>query len=229
MPTTYYMDFNNNTEQTWTMGVYQTLPTSPGLESVSWKQTRVPRHGSSGVKWDITYNVMLGKYQQTGGIGVYKGEQKLSADLGTAWEIVYQDDVQQLQSMGDAAPGQIIIWNHSNRLAYPGFGMSGSGAVYKKDTLSGSSAQFIVKPTYWVALFNQIVLGEVISSNIVVGPLEIKFVEQLNRATLTASVVGSSIRLDLQYSEALSTSVYEIEQRLAAVQQFRPLIEGDQR
>lgn len=50
MPT-YYVDFANQTDRTWTMSVYQTVPGSIGLKSVSWKQTTVPKQGESGVEW----------------------------------------------------------------------------------------------------------------------------------------------------------------------------------
>jgi len=35
--------FNNQTDRTWTMAVYQTLPNSKGLDSVSWKQVTGPQ------------------------------------------------------------------------------------------------------------------------------------------------------------------------------------------
>jgi len=35
---TYYVDFNNQTDRTWTMVVYQTLPDSVGLDSVGGKK-----------------------------------------------------------------------------------------------------------------------------------------------------------------------------------------------
>ena len=84
----YYVDFNNDTPQTWTMAVYQTLPSSIGLESVSWKQTTVPQSGASGVAWDVLYNVAIANYQQIGGIGVYKASQTLKAELGSSWELL---------------------------------------------------------------------------------------------------------------------------------------------
>src|SRR5579859_4044839 len=139
----YYVDFNNGTQQTWTMAVYQTLPNSIGLESVSWKQTTVPHSGSSGVKWDILYNVAIANYQQIGGVGVYKASQTLNAELGSSWDCVFKDNVQQLVPSTGSVPGDsILINNTSGNLANLGIGMSGQGSVFKKGVVSGASAQF---------------------------------------------------------------------------------------
>ena len=46
---TYSVNFINNTPSLWFMSVYQTLPNSIGLDSVSWQQTAVPTSGNSGV------------------------------------------------------------------------------------------------------------------------------------------------------------------------------------
>ncbi|MEZ4294097.1 MAG: hypothetical protein R3B70_03905 [Polyangiaceae bacterium] len=212
--TTYYVDFNNQASQTWTMAVYQELPNSIGLQSVSWKQSTAPVGGSTGVSWEESYNVAIADYKQEGGRGVYKASQTLKAALGTAWEIAFEDNVQQLRPVGTTTPGQILINNKSKRLANPGIGMSGQGSVYKRDVVDGASAQFLVTPTYWVGLFNNVILGEVISSNVIVGPLQIKFPSGMNRATLDATMDGSSILLSLTYSSALMTQSFVVQERL---------------
>lgn len=220
----YYVDFNNRTTETWTMAVYQELPNSIGLDSVSWKQSTAPRGGSTGVSWSEYFNVAIADYRQTGGIGVYKASQTLDADLGTAWDIVFQDGVQQLIETGTTTAGQILITNKSNLLANPGIGMSGQGSVFKREMVSGASAQFSVKPTYYVGLFNKVQLGEVISSNVIVGPLKIVFPAGQNLATLDATMDGANINLKLSYSNAgleadstsLTMSRREINRRLAA-------------
>ncbi len=211
---TFYCDFSNQTTKTWTMCVYQTLPDSIGLDSVAWKQTTVPHSGFSGVTWDETYNVAIANYQQTGGIGVYTAAQTLSTELGTSWDIVFKDGVQQLVSSGTTTPGQIIINNKSNELANPGIGMSGQGSVYKNNALSGSSAQFKVTPTYWVGLFNSLQLGEVISSNVIVGPFQLTYNQGMTRAIVTATESGSSINVDIKYSQSMSFSMEQVQRQL---------------
>lgn len=217
----YYVDFNNNTSETWTMGVYQELPGSIGLASVSWKQTTVPQMGESGVEWSVDYNVTIANYKQIGGIGVYKASQTLEASLGSVWDCVFENNVQQLRlGSGSTSPDSIQIRNASNQLANLGIGMSGQGSVYKPDVVGGGTAQFQVTPTYYVGLFNKLVLGEVISSNVVVGPLKLVFPSGLNCATVTARMDGANIRLSITYSQASSVS-YEVTKRLRGIQKER--------
>lgn len=222
MATTYYADFVNDTDRTWTMAVYQTLPTSIGLESVSWQQTTVPQSGESGVSWEVTYDVVIANLVQIGGKGVYKASQTLPATLGSSWQIVFRDGVQQLVPGATPVAGdQILISNDSGFSANPGIGMSGEGAVYQPDTLSGSDAQFLVEPSYYVGLFNDVQLGEVISSNVVVGPLQLQYPDGLNLATLTAKLNGQNIVLTLTYGAAFTTSLERVEKRLHSLQSAR--------
>lgn len=219
---TYYCNFANQTDQTWTMGIYQTLPSTPGLDSVSWQQTSVPQSGFSGVSWSVTYNVVLGGYQQTGGIGVYTASQTLPTILGTAWNIVFQDDVQQLQAAGTASqPDEILIYNHSGLVANPGIGMSGQGSIYKQGVVGNAEAQFTVTPSYWAALFNQVELGEVISSNVAVGPVQLQYPSGLNSATLTAILNGENLELNVTYSSQFSANAAAVQKRIEAMPRLR--------
>jgi len=213
---TYYVDFYNNTDRTWTMAVYQTLPNSVGLDSVSWLQSTAPKGGSTGVQFDVTYNVALANYRQDNGIGVYKSSQTLHAELGTAWQIVYADGVQQLEPAGKAPlPQQILITNSSGKEANPGIGMSGSPSVYKRKVNSGAGAQFQVTPTYYVGLFNNVVLGEVISSNVIVGPKVLKYPSGDTQATVTANLDGENIILRIDYGATVSASLSDVESRIS--------------
>lgn len=204
MATQYYVDFVNNTDRTWTMCVYQELPDSVGLDSIAWKQTTVPHQGVSGVDWSITYNVAITKYKQQNGVGVYKATQTLDTSLGNAWDCVFKDGVQQLvpsTSTATVPAGEIVINNVSNLQADLAVGMSGQASVVKSNVLSGSNAQFKVTPTYWVGLFDDLLLGTVISSNVDVGPQEVDFPDGMNAATVTASLSGQTIVVNIAYSQ----------------------------
>lgn len=201
----FYCNFVNQTGRTWIMGVYQKLPSTPGLDSVSWLQSSAPNGGTTGVDWDVSFNVALGNYQQTAGKSVYKSAQVLPANLGTVWDVIVgPGGTQQLvkDTSGTFTPedDEILILNQSGLLANPGIGMSGQGSVYKNAVLSNSNAEFVVTPTYWVSLFDEVELGDVISSAVMVAPKELKFVG-FNTANLTASVQGATLQLSLTYSQ----------------------------
>ncbi|GAB6040364.1 hypothetical protein [Endothiovibrio diazotrophicus] len=108
-------------------------------------------------------------------------KEYLPTTLGKEWEIVWEDGLQQLREVGDAPrPEQVVIKNRSNRIANPGIGMAGAASVYKRNTLAGSAAQFEVHPTYYFGLFNNLVRGEVIDSNVIVGPLTLAYPSGFN-------------------------------------------------
>jgi hypothetical protein len=226
---TYYVDFVNYTPDTWTLGVYQTLPSSPGLDSVSWLQTTNPKQGTSTVTWQITYNVAIANYVQNDSIGVYNSSQILDTSLGTAWKIIMQGNAQQLELDTDAPTppaDQINISNQSGHLANPGIGMYGNASVYQNEIYGGSTAEFIVKPVYWAALFNSLIEGEVISSNVSVGPQQLQFVSGQNLATVEATIVGENINLDVKYGNRASVDMTQVKQRIYNQEMRRKQLTG---
>ncbi|HEX4862433.1 MAG TPA: hypothetical protein VFV02_00075, partial [Acidimicrobiales bacterium] len=129
--------------------------------------------------------------------------QILLAALGTQWMIMFADGTQRLFPDGDApSPDQIIIKNRSGSLANPGIGMDGSAAFYVPDVRSDVNFAFSVPPApiYYAALFQNIELGEVIGSNVDVGPFELTFSEGADKVTLTAEEADGSIDVTLTYS-----------------------------
>lgn len=199
----YYVDFKNTTDRTWSMAVYQTIPNSIGLDSVAWKLSTVPQSGFSGVTWEENYNVALAEYRQDAPLGVYYSSQAMDTNIGYEWDIVYKHGVQQLelvQALPQDLKDHILINNKSGLEAHPGIGMAGMGSVFKRNVLSNASAQFKVTPTYWVGLFRDVQLGEVISSNVEVGPMKLSFAEGSNVATIEALRLGDSIECAITYS-----------------------------
>jgi hypothetical protein len=124
-------------------------------------------------------------------------------------------------------PDSILIYNDSGETASPGLGMSGQGSVFKREIFSGAAAQFVVKPTYYIGLFNDLVRGEVISSNVIVGPEKIQFPDGFNVATVHASIQGSKLVLDVQYGRRSSVRFEDLERQLKAREGLHEFIEGD--
>jgi hypothetical protein len=185
------------------MAVFQEYTPLPDLDSVSWKQMRVPPSGRSGVRWETTYNVVLGDYRQEGGVGYYTASQILPAAMGTQWTIMFADGTQRLIPDGEAPePDEIVIRNMSGSSANPGVGMDGSAAAYRRDRLSNSNSLFKAAPapTYHAALFQNLVLGEVIGSNVLVGPWELTFTGNADKATVIAEEIEGTIIVTVNYS-----------------------------
>jgi hypothetical protein len=195
----------NNTDRPWVMAVFQTLPGSSGLDSVSWKQATAAESGSGSVSWTGALDVVIASYDESKRL--YKPSQKLDATVGSAWKIVFDSGIQQLRQDGQAPIGtQIKISNASGLLANPGFGMDDSGAVYQRALLSGAAALFNTPPTFWVSLFDAIQPGKVIQQtslnvkSVAAGPWQLQFPAGLDNAMLTAWLDGATLRTKLTYS-----------------------------
>ena len=200
-PPTYYIDFNNRTDRVWNMGVYLTLPAPGGQENVIWRRTIAPPGGVTGVEWKVSYDVALSDYLQVGALGVYKSYQLTeNIEPGTKWKVVFEENVQRLKPLGATSAGYIYIKNESGRLANPGIGMSGQPAVYRRDVLSGLGVNFRIEPTYYVFLFDELSEGKVLTSSMLSNSLEVSFPENMNKAILTATIDGETLKLDLEYS-----------------------------
>jgi hypothetical protein len=223
--TTYSCDFQNDTPDTWTFCVYQTLPSSPGIQSVAWKQTTVPQSGESGVEWNISYLACLLNYRQSGGKGVYKASQKLTTNLGTAWKAVFENSSQQLLPDGSAPQkNMVLIKNKSGQLADLGFGMDGDVSMVKSNVYSDNSAQFIVEPMYWVALFKDLVKGEVISGNQIHGPLPAKFLGGFNNLSYRAWIEGETFNFKEEKSgQLVSAPLSEMQTKINIINSRRTI------
>ncbi len=214
--TVYHVDFQNDTPDTWTLAVYQTLPSSPGLDSVSWKQTTTPRRGESGVEWSVNYLVGIVDYKQDGGKGVYKASQKLGTNLGQAWEARMEAGAQQLFEAGNAPEkGQVVITNRSGKLANLAIGMDGDIALVQPNVYGGNAAQFTVTPTYYVALFKDIVKGQIISGNQVHGPLQVVFRGGATTVTYRASIDGANFVFEEVGGVKLIAELSQVQKRVS--------------
>jgi hypothetical protein len=170
----YSLRFINETSEPWTFVVYQTLPGLPGLVSLSWKQATVARGGEASVSWDAAHLVGVLSHRRMGGKSVYRASQKLGTPLGAAWDVVLQDGALQLLEAAPA-PGarQIVIHNRSEALADVGIGIGGDIALVQPRVESGAMTSFEVRPTYWVAMYKDLVKGEVVSGAPAAGPLAV--------------------------------------------------------
>jgi hypothetical protein len=210
----FQVTFVNDTESTWTMAAFQTQPGSVGLASVSWMQAAAPRNGRNVISWEATYDVALAVYQRSAGATVYSLRQILSAAVGTAWKVVFANGALQLQADGQAlTKDTLVIRNVSRTVVTAGLGMSGAGAIYRPDLPSGAGVQFSPPTTSWVALFDAIEPGRLITDRqpsgsamasrltTFVGPVQLSFPGNVFAATVTATLGDGYIALETAYGK----------------------------
>jgi hypothetical protein len=204
------INFANKSSSSWTLAIYLTLP---GFDSDSWKQMIVPLGGSVANSWDTeTLSVAIGSFTTTFP-RIYTTSQVLSAELGSAWKIVSGQGVLELSANGSALlPTQIQILDGAGQPTCPGLGVDGTGALFRPDLPSGATAVFDGVPAYWVAAFDNIQQGQLITTSVdqqkssqtppatttFIGPQPLDF----SQGTTAMVSLSQSLVLDVAYQGA---------------------------
>ncbi|HYR26980.1 MAG TPA: hypothetical protein VEU30_00855 [Thermoanaerobaculia bacterium] len=214
--------FSNKAREVWTIGIYQTLSGSTGLDSALWKESVAPHQGTTNIGWTVRYNVVVADFFAFGPTGMYSSTQVLATAPGKQWKVEMDGWERQLFDDGPAAePNQIVIRNVSAHMANVGIGMDNVGSVYKRNLPSGADAQFTVSPTYWAALFKMPTTGELIASTVTTEPLILSFEGGSTRIELEAWLVGETLHFGVPSTgQIVSTPMDVVRARVADQQQL---------
>ncbi len=203
--TDYTVNFYNQTDSTWTLAIYLTVP-GIGLDSVCWKRIPAAPGGQGLVTWDPQkLSAVIGGRPSSDTL-VYTTLQAKSAEPGSKWKIVNPSGAQELEADGNAnLPNQIQILNDSLQEASPGLGMAEVGAIYRPDLLSGLNQTFDAQPNYWAMAFDSVQEGQLITTSSALGAMsimtnstELDF-SQGSNAGVTIQVDGSTVKVTVSY------------------------------
>ena len=174
--------FNNPTEKTWHVGVYQKYPDFPGM-SIVWKKKRVARHTSNVVlSFTLKYGVSIG--------GVDGGVEEEEADLGKAYQVIAEQkawalDPKPIQDI--SGEDEIFVYNYVDASkvsgvsdkACPidiGFTIDGDPiAPMVKGVVKNTRATFRVHPSYFLALYDSVTKGQMVDSGVNGKAIEVRF------------------------------------------------------
>jgi hypothetical protein len=181
--------FVNASPRGWTLAVYQQLPGSIGLRGVVWGQASAPAGLSARLTWEPAFESWLGGVREAGRERWRGGSGGRLLRAGSAWKVVAGEEGRRLEPAG-AAPrdDHVVIHNVSGGLAHPTLRLPGARPVGPRDVPSGAAAQFHVAPHFWAALVADVVHGEVVESNVVVGPVRVEFPPGCRRVSFIAAV-----------------------------------------
>lgn len=209
------LTFQNDTDRTWTMCVYQQNPQSRKLDTVAWLVATAAPGQRSSVTWtESVYGVVLGEFGRTAKRQLYVPLDSRDTERGACWKIVSEHGRQRLEPAGPSPlRDQIVFTNESGYAANPGITVSGSAVAFKRDLPSGAAAQFIIRPIYYAGLFASIRVGEVVG-RAVIGPLALQPARGVSDATLIARVEGRNMWLELRPGKMELVSLAEIAHRL---------------
>ena len=194
----YTMKFVNATDNQFFFGVYQKYPHSPGLKSIAWQVRGVPPAGAipstAQVDWDMLYGVAITDFDAECHDS-YTGQQVKNADLGSKYKVVMVQDIPDIEDdTGSVGTSQITLTNRTHLKMDLGFAL-GNSLVTSEEGGGGESANFEVHSTYYVALFHNIKEGQLVSSDIFAGPVEVSFQNGYKIATIEAVQTADTYKI----------------------------------
>lgn len=182
--TNYQIDFENSTDENYYFAVYQKLPESAGLMSLAWQVRRVPKQignqpSTSTVTWTMNYGIAIADWDKDH--KKFTGSQTAPATLGNEYEVISQGPFPNInrQPVGTTDPGQIVFKNNTKQpnamnLAM-GLMVGDNLAVVQEVVHANESVNFDVHPTYYVACYRSIELGDLVDSDVQLGPVKVEF------------------------------------------------------
>ena len=200
----YTINFINDTDENYFFGVYQKFPNSPGIQSIAWQVRRVSKRGSipttSKVSWTMSYGIAIANWDQNQ--KEYTGSQKVDTDLGNVYEVVSEGEFPNInpKSTGTTSKGQILFENNTKNPAMDldmGFTVANNIIAIQPKVHSGNKAIFEVHPAYYVCLYRNIKVGQLVTSGVVFGPVEVEFKNGLTSIGVEAYMDNGSYKLEV--------------------------------
>ena len=183
----YEIQFKNSTNSAYHFGVYQDYPQSPGLQSLVWQERGLGPNSVNKVTWKMQYGVAIAAWDENE--KAYSGLQIVNASLGSAYQVTLLEgsipsiDPTPLETEGLSrlSADQIKLHNNTNKTFDLGFSVDGSLITATRST-GNQWANFIAHPVYYVALYKSVKLGNLVDSDLQVGPVRIEFTDGNQRA-----------------------------------------------
>lgn len=190
--------FRNGSRRAWAVCVYQDLSQARQLETVAWLAATAAPGAEARMAWTSALSVVLGKRVSSAQHAIYLVLERAETESGSHWRVFDDGREQRLERVGDTPlAGQILVSNDSSRVASPGVAVSAAPICFAPAVPGGATAQFVLRPTHYVALFRDVRAGEVLRRPII-APLPLPWGSDATDGTLHVYERGSNLILDLQ-------------------------------
>ena len=198
---TYNLKFVNSSNDWWHFGVYQTFPDAPGLESIVWRENGLPTGSQAEIHWNMDYGVSITNFDGANVSAV----QTISAQLGETYQVVIKDGITGIDSTPIAAGGPPDIVSLKNNTTPAkaidmGFALNGSIIAAQKAVGGQQSSNYQVHPKYYVALFRNVQVGDLVTSDVTVAPIMVEYTQGNTHATVTAYIDAGNTKTKVEYA-----------------------------
>ena len=113
------------------------------------------------------------------------------ANLGNKYKIESLDGIPSIDTnpIGTGSPDQITLRNATSPVTplTMGFTLGGNILCIERDVGGSQETIYRVHPTYYVACYRNIVLGQMVDEGVVIGPVEVKYEGGAKKMTVEAS------------------------------------------
>lgn len=191
--TQYAIHLMNNTNDNFYFAVYQSLPDSSGLTSVAWQVYPLPKQSNQTIDWQLDYGVVITEWDPKEK-QFSAPKQEVNATPGEKYHVFSDGEFVII----DPTPVHITTNGKiafSNKTTIPhatdldlGFTLFGNLVAARSKVHAGESVFFSVSPVYYVACYWDIELGQLVNSNIALGPAEVKFQEGVTNMNVEAYI-----------------------------------------
>ena len=158
------------------MGFTQKYPNSPGLESIVWRENGLATGGQSEINWTMNYGVAITNFEGSN----VTASQIVSGKLGNTYQVIIKDGITGIDSSPIASDGPASIVKLQNNTAPAkkvdmGFSLDGDIITAQKDVGGKQASNYEVHPTYYVALFRNVKVGDLVTSDVTTAPQIIEY------------------------------------------------------
>ncbi|GBB95348.1 hypothetical protein RclHR1_25120002 [Rhizophagus clarus] len=185
-----------------TFTIYQTHPNQiSGLDVLAWQKVDVFPGGQEAVTWNETYNAYLTKYVDNPSVGkIYSSSQRKTASFKDEFIVADEQGIQYIQKKDSSSEDNTIsILNTFVNAANIGLGMDDSLALGIAD-VPDINTIFKISPIYYLNVYTNLILGQVISSVGLIGDSRIlQFPPNKSLATATLTKTGQVFDLKIEY------------------------------
>lgn len=199
--TTYSMEFVNNSDCWWHFGVYKEFPEASDLDAVVWQEQGVPNGGARArIDWKINYGVAMTEFIKQRNV---EALQMVRAQLGNTYEMVTREGITGINSTPiatDGPPNVVSLKNNAEDSVNIGFALDNSVIAALKDMNGLQLCNYQVNSKYWVALFREVRVGDLVGSSIFVSPIVVQYLEGNVHAKITAFVKSGETLTKVEYS-----------------------------
>ena len=178
----------NATDRPWYFAMYQACS---GLTSVAWQVCSLPPSlgtpTTHHIRWRMNFGICIAEFNSHE--QKYTSVQHAPAMLNHSYEVISLDGIPSISTAAVASGKRdhLLVKNKTDTPGTPlslGFTHSGNIAAIINEVSSNQEVVYGLQPTYHIACYHDIVLGQPVDEGIAMGPVKVKYDAGVHTVTI---------------------------------------------